>query len=86
MNTTPKTRLTGWAESAGIGDSMTWVGKNYPLAQAKTDAVELLRQNAGLLEALRQIAAIKNQPYGNDYDEIEEARLIALGAISKATE
>jgi hypothetical protein len=37
-----------------------------------------------LLEALRQIAKIGNQPYGTDYEEIDEAREIAQAAITKA--
>jgi hypothetical protein len=45
---------------------------------------QLVDLNAELLEALRKIAAIKNQMYGGDWEEIEEAREIANSAIAKA--
>jgi hypothetical protein len=38
-----------------------------------------------LLDALRRIAAIENQLVGPDWEEIDEARVIALMAIEKAT-
>jgi hypothetical protein len=47
-------------------------------------AQKLHAVNAELLEALRQIAKIGNQPYGTDYEEIDEAREIARAAIAKA--
>jgi hypothetical protein len=37
-----------------------------------------------LLEALQKIAAIENKMVGGDWDEIEEARTIALDAIEQA--
>ncbi len=37
-----------------------------------------------LLDALKQIADIQNKDWGGDWDEIEEARLIACAAIAKA--
>jgi hypothetical protein len=40
-------------------------------------------QRDELLEALRQIAKIGNQPYGTDYEEIDKAREIARAAIAK---
>ena len=40
--------------------------------------------NTKLLEALKQIADIPNEDWGGDWDEIEEARLIARAAIAKA--
>lgn len=35
-----------------------------------------------LAEALRKIAAIENEQYGGDWDEIEAARLIAITALA----
>ena len=38
---------------------------------------------AVLVEALKQIAAIQDQMFGSDWEEIEEARTIARAALSK---
>jgi hypothetical protein len=38
-----------------------------------------------LLEALRKIAAIEDKMFGGDWDEIEEARMVARAAIARAT-
>lgn len=45
-----------------------------------------LAQRDELLEALKKIASIEDQMYGNDWEEIEEARVIARAAIAKAEE
>ena len=42
------------------------------------------RENAGLRDALGRIAAIPNNSYGGDWDEIEEARKIASDILSNA--
>lgn len=49
-------RLKAWAESAGIGDSMTWVGKDYSIAQAKHDAVEVMR---ALSDSVHDVAIVE---------------------------
>lgn len=38
---------------------------------------------AELVKALKQIAAIQDQMFGSDWEEIEEARTIARAALSK---
>lgn len=51
------------------------------------DAIrQLLQQRAELLEALKKIAAIPNNDFGSDWEEIEEARTISMMAIQKAYE
>jgi hypothetical protein len=59
----------------------------YRVGWQREAAVELRRLhalNAELLEALKKIAAIEDQMYGPDWEEIEEARDIASAAIAKA--
>ncbi len=51
---------------------------------AKDEAARRAALYPELLEALRQIAKIGNQPYGTDYEEIDEAREIARAIIAKA--
>jgi hypothetical protein len=58
-------------------DTLTWVGDLCELR--RLEAV-----NAQLLEALKKIAAIENQMYGLDWEEIDEARGIARAAIAAA--
>lgn len=40
--------------------------------------------NAELVEALKKITAIQNKDFGSDWEEIEEAREIAMTAIEQA--
>lgn len=47
---------------------------------------ELRRQRDVLLDALRSITAIEDQMYGPDWEEIEQARSIALAAIKTIEE
>ena len=54
------------------------------LQKMATKYMDAADQRDALLEALRQIAKIGNQPYGTDYEEIDEAREIARAAIAKA--
>jgi hypothetical protein len=54
------------------------------LQKMATKYMDAVDQRDALLEALRQIAKIGNQPYGTDYEEIDEAREIARAAITKA--
>lgn len=44
---------------------------------------DLERENNQLRAALQRIADIQNKDYGGDWDEIEEAREIALSALSQ---
>jgi hypothetical protein len=44
---------------------------------------ELEAENAQLREALKKIVAIKDDLYGSDWQEIEEARSIAADALSR---
>lgn len=48
------------------------------------ELMEWAEQRAELLEALKQIARIPNKDIGSDWEEIEEARVIATDAITKA--
>ena len=52
--------------------------------QAAAELLRLHAVNGELLEALRSIAAIENQEWGADWEEIDEAREIAENAIAKA--
>jgi hypothetical protein len=54
------------------------------LQKMATKYMDAVDQREALLEALRQIAKIGNQPYGTDYEEIDEAREIARAAIARA--
>lgn len=54
---------------------------------AQESAAELRRLhaiNAELVDALEKISKIPNQKYGTDFEEIEEARVIALMSLAKA--
>ena len=46
--------------------------------------VRLHRDLAAAREALQKIAAIENKMYGPDWDEIQEARVIAINALAAA--
>lgn len=50
-----------------------------------TANARLIASAPDLLEALQKIAAIEDQQFGGDWDEIIEAREIANAAIAKAT-
>lgn len=55
------------------------------MADAVRTGVEVERERCAIFRAaLEQIAAIKNQEYGPDYAEIEEARMIANQALGRA--
>lgn len=58
--------------------------KSYYQARLSKHMREMKVQHEELLEALKKIASIKDQMYGNDWEEIEEARVIARAAIAKA--
>ena len=52
--------------------------------ERKADAYDqLAERNAELVEALRKIAAIEDEMYGGDWEEIEKARGIADAALAK---
>jgi hypothetical protein len=44
---TPRERLDNWLGAKAQFDNMTWVGKNYSLAQLKLDVAEVLREPRG---------------------------------------
>jgi hypothetical protein len=59
------------------------ISEGETLAPLYTHPPRREQQRDELLEALRQIAKIGNQPYGTDYEEIDKAREIARAAIAK---
>lgn len=55
------TRLTGWAAEEKVGDSMTWVGRDYSIKQARADVQALLTVAAGAVEALQLLGAMSSK-------------------------
>lgn len=52
--------------------------------KARIDKLDAL--NKELVEALKKISAIEEQMYGPDWEEIQEAKRIAVAALAKAGE
>jgi hypothetical protein len=76
--------MTTQPEALRLADALTkYLGGNTA-TQAAAELRRLSAVNGELLEALRQIAKIGNQPYGTDYEEIDAAREIARAAIARA--
>lgn len=54
----------------------------YPHTVVKTEfACQLERENTKMRDGLQRITKIPNRMYGGDWDEIEEARMIAKDAL-----
>lgn len=70
---------------AAQGNGMT-IDDAAAFCDATTPAaiLELCAEVRRLREALQQIAGIENKMVGGDWDEIEEARQIALQVLEKA--
>ena len=52
------------------------------MSDYEEDWSEVINENTRLREALAKIAAIPNQDWGGDWEEIEEARAIANSALT----
>lgn len=74
-------------------DGSGWGGLVPTKAEREAEAIEERRLialqtlrdvNAELIEALKEIAAIEDLLVGSDWEEIEQARVIARAALSKA--
>lgn len=62
------------------------IAVNDPIAAVKEKHAALLSEVQVLREALGKIAAIQNNDWGGDYEEIEEARDIARAALGSTTD
>jgi len=56
------------------------------LESLKAMVQQLQDERDMLLKRMRNISAIQNQEWGGDYEEIDDARLIANNAIEACTE
>lgn len=67
----------------GLGDCVDWekVEERHLRDPGTTDAI--LERCERYRAALERIAAIKNKDFGPDWEEIEEAREIANGALGR---
>ena len=79
-------RITNWVNSTGETPRASGL---LPDRECNKAAAMLRTQHALIVQmakALEKIAAIENQEYGADWEEIEEAREIAEAVIPAATQ
>jgi hypothetical protein len=82
MNEQPKAvTLAEWIE-ADIASVPGDTYFNWRDREVVAELRRLVAQRDALLEALNKIAAIENQMFGPDWEEIDEAREIARAAIA----
>lgn len=76
--------MTTQPEALRLADEIAAMLPTYVTEPVAAELRRLHAQRDALLEALKKIAFIEDQMYGNDWEEIEEARVIARAAIAKA--